>query len=55
MTAVPGEKRAAKLVCDLAHQLLALDDWIKDTDREIRDAFHLAGRACLLAHLRPKA
>ncbi|CAL9328946.1 IS110 family transposase IS116 [Streptomyces sp. enrichment culture] len=44
-TALPGEKRAAKLVCDLAHQLLALDEWIKDTDREIREAFHLDERA----------
>ncbi len=37
--ALPGEKRAAKLVCDLAHQFLALDDRIKDNDREIREAF----------------
>jgi hypothetical protein len=32
MVALPGEKRAAKLVCDLAHQLLALDERIKDND-----------------------
>jgi hypothetical protein len=36
VTALPGEKRAAKLVCDFAHQLLALEEWIKDIDREIR-------------------
>lgn len=51
VTALPGEKRAAKLVCDLAHQLLALDDWIKDTDREIRDAFHLDERAEVIESL----
>lgn len=41
VTALPGEKRAAKLVSDLAHQLLMLDELIKDTDREIREAFRL--------------
>lgn len=51
MTALPGEKRAAKLVCDLAHQLLALDDWIKDTDREIRESFHLDERAEVIESL----
>ncbi|MET7695990.1 IS110 family transposase [Streptomyces sp. NPDC005483] len=45
MTALPGEKRAAKLVCDLAHQLLALDERIKDNDREIREAFRTDDRA----------
>lgn len=45
VTALPGEKRPAKLVCDLAHQLLMLDEWIKDTDREIREAFRLDERA----------
>ncbi|MFJ8613357.1 IS110 family transposase, partial [Streptomyces sp. NPDC093675] len=35
--ALPGKKRSAKLVCDLAHQLLALDERIKDNDREIRE------------------
>ncbi|MGP3978953.1 IS110 family transposase [Streptomyces sp. 8N114] len=45
MTALPGEKRAAKLVCDLAHQLLALDERIKDNDREIRETFRTDNRA----------
>ncbi|MCT9004731.1 IS110 family transposase [Streptomyces rhizosphaerihabitans] len=43
--ALPGEKRAAKLVCDLAHQLLTLDERIKDNDREIRDTFRTDERA----------
>ncbi|WP_328323284.1 MULTISPECIES: IS110 family transposase [unclassified Streptomyces] len=42
---LPGEKRAAKLVCDLAHQLLALDERIKDNDREIRETFRSDDRA----------
>ncbi len=37
MTSLPGEKRAARMVGDLAHQLLALDERIKDNDREIRE------------------
>ncbi|MFD8338950.1 IS110 family transposase [Streptomyces solisilvae] len=44
-TVLPGEKRAAKLVCDLAHQLLALDERIKDNDREIRETFRTDDRA----------
>ncbi|GEC03407.1 hypothetical protein SSP24_10620 [Streptomyces spinoverrucosus] len=48
---MPGEKRAAKLVCDLAHQLLALDEWIKDTDREIREVFRLDERAEVIESL----
>lgn len=43
--------RAAKLVCDLAHQLLALDEWVKDTDREIRETFHLDERAEVIESL----
>ncbi|MEE1811143.1 IS110 family transposase [Streptomyces sp. BE133] len=43
--ALPGEKRSAKLVCDLAHQLLALDERIKDNDREIRETFRTDERA----------
>ncbi|MCX4762435.1 IS110 family transposase [Streptomyces sp. NBC_01275] len=42
---LPGEKRAAKLVCDLAHQLLALDERIKDNDRDIRETFRTDERA----------
>jgi transposase len=51
VTVLPGEKRAAKLVCDLAHQLLALDEWIKDTDREIREVFRLDERAEVIESL----
>ncbi|MFI6937617.1 IS110 family transposase [Streptomyces sp. NPDC050287] len=51
VTALPGEKRAARLVCDLAHQLLMLDEWIKDTDREIREAFRLDERAEIIESL----
>ncbi|MEU4955818.1 IS110 family transposase [Streptomyces lavendulae] len=43
--ALPGEKRSAKLVCDLAHQLLALDERIKGNDREIRETFRTDERA----------
>ncbi|WP_369174611.1 IS110 family transposase [Streptomyces sp. R28] len=45
LTALPGEKPAARLVCELAHQLLALDDRIKDNDREIRETFRADDRA----------
>ncbi|WP_443333147.1 IS110 family transposase [Streptomyces sp. CB03234] len=50
-TALPGEKRAAKLVCDLAHQLLALDQRIKDIDREIRETFRTDDRAEIIESL----
>ncbi|WP_326782826.1 IS110 family transposase [Streptomyces sp. NBC_00151] len=46
--ALPGEKRAAKLVCSLAHQLLALDERIKDNDREIRETFRDDDRAKII-------
>jgi len=46
--ALPGEKPAAKLVCDLAHQLLALDERIKDNDRQIREAFRSDDRARII-------
>lgn len=45
MIELPGERRAAKLVCVLAHQLLALDEQIKDNDREIRKTFRADERA----------
>ncbi|MGW1917485.1 IS110 family transposase [Streptomyces sp. NPDC002076] len=51
VTALPGEKRAVKLVSDLAHQLLMLDELIKDTDREIREAFRLDERAEVIESL----
>jgi transposase len=45
LIALPGEKRAAKLISDLAHQLLALDERIRDNDREIRETFRTDERA----------
>ncbi|MEV5646386.1 IS110 family transposase [Streptomyces flaveolus] len=45
LIALPGEKRAAKLISDLAHQLLALDERIKDNDRKIRETFRTDERA----------
>ncbi|MFD3537831.1 IS110 family transposase [Streptomyces sp. NPDC058664] len=48
---LPGEKRAAKLVCDLAHQLLALDERIKENDREIREAFRTDQRSEIIESL----
>ncbi|MBO2466259.1 IS110 family transposase [Actinomadura violacea] len=44
-TTLPGEKRAAALVRDLAHRLLELDAQIKDTDNQIRDTFRADPRA----------
>lgn len=38
-TALPGEEAAAKIVADLATQILALDDRLKRIDRQIRDTF----------------
>lgn len=51
MALLPGEKRAAKLVCDLAHQLLALDERIKENDREIREAFRTDERSEIIESL----
>ncbi|GLW71617.1 IS110 family transposase [Kitasatospora phosalacinea] len=48
LTALPGEARTAKLVHDLAHQLLALDERIKDNDKEIRDTFRTDERAPII-------
>ncbi|WP_328960299.1 IS110 family transposase [Streptomyces virginiae] len=45
MIELPGQKRAAKLVCELAHQLLALDERIKNNDRDIRETFRIDERA----------
>ena len=39
-TALPGEEAAAKIVADLATQILALDERLKRIDRQIRDTFH---------------
>ncbi|WNI23862.1 IS110 family transposase [Streptomyces sp. ITFR-16] len=38
-TALPGEDAAAQIVADLAAQILALDDRLKNIDRQIRDTF----------------
>ncbi|MGW3953014.1 IS110 family transposase [Streptomyces sp. NPDC004752] len=51
MTTLPGENRAGKLVRDLAHQLLALDERIKDNDREIREIFRTDERAEIIESL----
>lgn len=51
MAELPSEQRAAKLVCDLAHQLLALDERIKDNDREIRETFRSDERAEIIESL----
>lgn len=50
-TALPGEKKSASLVGDLAHQLLALDERIKDNDREIRETFRTDERAEIIESL----
>ncbi|UQA97185.1 IS110 family RNA-guided transposase [Streptomyces halobius] len=50
-TALPGEKKSANLVRDLAHQLLALDERIKDNDREIRETFRTDERAEIIESL----
>ncbi|GAA2144802.1 IS110 family RNA-guided transposase [Actinomadura napierensis] len=44
-TTLPGEKRAAALVRDLAHRLLELDAQITGTDGQIRDTFRADPRA----------
>ncbi len=47
-TTLPGEKPVAKLVRDLAHQFLALDERIRDNDREIRNTFRADDRAGII-------
>ncbi|GLZ08180.1 hypothetical protein Acsp03_56460 [Actinomadura sp. NBRC 104412] len=47
-TTLPGEKRAAALVRDLAHRLLELDAQIKDVDGQIRDTFRAGPRAAII-------
>lgn len=44
-TALPGEGRASNLLRDLAHQLLALGEQIKDNDRGSRETFMTDDRA----------
>lgn len=50
-TALPGEVRAAVLVGELAHQLLALDERIAANDKEIRDLFRTDDRAEIIESL----
>ncbi|WP_052190264.1 IS110 family transposase [Streptomyces sp. NRRL S-1824] len=50
-TELPGEKRAAQLVRDLAHHLLSLDERIRENDREIREAFRTDERAEIIESL----
>ncbi|WP_307705041.1 IS110 family transposase [Streptomyces sp. V1I6] len=44
-TVLPGEKAAVKLVQSLAHQILDLDERIKDNDRDITSLFRTDERA----------
>lgn len=50
-TELPGEKRTAQLVRDLAHQLLSLDKRIKENDKEIRETFRTDERAEIIESL----
>lgn len=50
-TALPGEVRAAVLLGELAHQLLALDERIAANDKEIRDLFRTDDRAEIIESL----
>lgn len=50
-TAPPGEDVAAQIVADLAAQLLALDDRLKRTDRQIRDTFRSHPQAEIIESL----
>lgn len=45
---LPGQDTAASITADLAHQVLALDDRLKQLDRQIRDAFHTHPQAALI-------
>lgn len=47
-TALPAERRAAALVRDLAHQLLALNERIQDVERDIRTTFREDERAMVI-------
>ncbi|MEU6579016.1 IS110 family transposase [Streptomyces sp. NPDC046805] len=50
-TVLPGETRAAALLAELAHQLLALDERIAANDREIRESFRADDRADIIESL----
>ncbi|MFF4181018.1 IS110 family transposase [Streptomyces sp. NPDC001750] len=50
-TALPGEDAAGQTVANLAGQILALDDRLKDTDRKIRDTFRARPQAEIIESL----
>jgi transposase len=45
---LPGQGTAASITADLAQQVLALDDRLKQLDRQIRDAFHAHPQAAII-------
>ncbi|MFG2848440.1 IS110 family transposase [Kitasatospora sp. NPDC048296] len=50
-TVLPGEDVAAQIVADLAVQILALDDRLKQIDKQIRDTFHTHPQAEIIESL----
>ncbi|MET9915376.1 IS110 family transposase [Streptomyces sp. NPDC006476] len=48
---LPGQDTAARITADLAQQTLALDDRLKQLDRQIRDAFHSHPQAAVIESL----
>lgn len=48
---LPGQDTAARIIADLAQQTLALDDRIRQLDRQIRDAFHTHPQAAVIESL----
>jgi transposase len=50
-TALPGEDVAAQIVADLAAQILALDDWLKRIDKQIRETFRSHPQAEIIESL----
>ncbi|WP_326795825.1 IS110 family transposase [Streptomyces sp. NBC_01808] len=50
-TALPGEDVAAQLVADLATQILALDDRLKQIDKQIREVFRSHPQAEIIESL----
>ncbi|MCX4740791.1 IS110 family RNA-guided transposase [Streptomyces antibioticus] len=50
-TALPGEDAAARIVADLAAQILSLDDRIKDIDRQVRETFRAHPQAEIIESL----
>lgn len=48
---LPGQDTAASITADLAHQVLALDERLKQLDRQIRDAFHSHPQAAVIESL----